>query len=196
MGERQTIITDRELIQLIDVEGRIGRPVNQRDYATGVSRAAYLGWQLGAGSFTVEDTARALGIGIAPHSGDNRSALGRLQTDRVPSEERLRFSYGTLPDELIRAAENLVALSVPEIMSVDLAKRTAGTTMQIVQDERQIGLKSLRARLASTEGLFPAELSRPNILALDNVARLTHDLAVEYFATKQLVKSGAEALNG
>lgn len=141
------------------------------DIEGAVSRAAYAGGRLITGS-TVESIANYLGISIPQVKKPDSKGTVMGFDSKVSNEDRVRFGYDDLPQDLLRTVQRDVSQLIPEYMDVLIPYTLAGRVMGIVRQQPFISPMDLRLQLAETPingSGQPAEL-----VVLDGVATLAH----------------------
>lgn len=143
------------------------------------------------GKSRLESFANALGTGMAASRQRNPIDGTPVLRTRITQERREQIGYGDLPDDLISTVEASVGLLVPEHLSVENSFLVAAQVMHIVRESPAIFPSDLRG-VVGERVVLPSEVSPIEIVTLNGVVDLTHELTAQYLAL-QVQVSGAEA---
>ena len=201
-----------QLKAIIEGEIRVLKKGDGHDLAaTAISRAANVAWRAAektvSADSTIEGIARVLGV-RAITQDPNSSIRRQLMREPISAEQRERYGYGELPEELITDVVRGISQVMPEHQSQTLALIIAARTMHIVRDTPQINAHELRERLAVVSAEQPLdgntkELPLDTLTALNSAVIITHQLSADYYSRQsdltsivnQQAHSAAQAIN-
>jgi hypothetical protein len=181
---------DPEVDKIVSEESRALRRIGGQgiDVArVAVNRAAHRVNRLSRGG--VAEMMRYQGTQISTsdawHEGSTRVV------DPVSEEDRERYHFGDLPDELITKVRTEVSFTVPDHTPADTFWEVTGLTMQAARKNPSITSDKLRDALAGQLPMQGRRLGLSDIVALDGAVTIAHYLTAAHFSQKASLQADA-----